>query len=92
MPEGMRNLNYFDLAYFIERKIGRKIDFGKVMTIVMLVLFCVLVGTFTKMNHDIENDHRCDHQGPDYVCMNEGKIKVWDDSINDYRYYCEIHK
>lgn len=71
---------------------GREIDFNKIVKILLLVLFCFLVSTFIKMNGDIEDAKRCDHKGPDYVCMNEGKIKVWDDSIGDYRYHCEIHK
>lgn len=91
LPEKIRNINKIDLTPFVENKIGRKINPNKSITIIVICVLCFLAISCVCLNIEISKSHKCEHKGTDYICMNEGKYKVWDDSINDFRYYCDIH-
>ena len=84
------NKRSFDMAVICEKKLGRKIDYSKASLILVLVILCFGAATYTKINLDKAKNIRCEHQGPDYICMNEGKSQITDENGNIH-YYCELH-
>lgn len=60
--------------------------------VIVLLLICFGITTFTKFNIEVEHPQRCEHHGPDFICMNEGKYQGYDEAENQFHFYCQQHR
>lgn len=72
-----------DLEPRLEKKLNRKPETNKVIAIIVLLVICFWVASFSKLMVDMNKAERCSHQGPDYICMNEGDNPVYDEQTGE---------
>lgn len=91
-PKCIRQLNDIDLEPWLSKKLGRKLEAKNVALVVVLILICFCVTTFSKESLTAPHLQKCEHEGPDFICMNEGKYQRLDEQTGQYHFYCEQHE
>ena len=82
----------FDLEPWLVKKLGHEIKVSKLMTIIVAFLLCAMLIAFGKSLYSASHVQRCQHQGPDYICMNKPDSNLLTEIIGDEHDYCDIHK
>lgn len=72
-----------DLEPKLEKKIGRKPAANKVIALIVVIVICFWVTSFSTYTVKLAQSQRCNHSGPDYICMNEADNKVFDDATGE---------
>ena len=80
----------FDMEKVLENKLGRPVNGSKALAIVIVLILCFWITSFSKYNLDRAKEIRCEHQGPDYICMNEADNQIIDEN-GDVHNYCKLH-
>ncbi len=75
----------------LANKLGHKPETNKSIAIIVVCLLCITAFSFTKYMIGLNNVVRCDHQGPDYICMNEAYIEEYDEASGEVKNYCGLH-
>lgn len=83
--------NRLDIEPKLANKLGHKPETNKSIAIIVVCLLFITAVSFTKFTVDLNNIVRCDHQGPDYICMNEAYIQEQDAS-GEVKNYCGLHE
>ena len=92
VPNKIRQKNSIDLEPWLEKRVKHKLEPKNVALVVVLLLICFGITAFTKFNIQSEHPQRCEHHGPDYICMNEGKYQSYNEDEGQFHFYCKEHR
>lgn len=92
MPKFIQKLFDIDAENLFSKKTGREINTNLACTIVVLVVLGLWLTTFIQYNNQIANQIRCQHEGPDYICMNEAVTKTFNEQTNKWEFHCKEHR
>lgn len=92
LPQKLRDMNAIDLEPWLEKRVKHKLEPKNVTLVIVLILICFGITTFTKFNMDIQHGQKCEHQGPDFICMNEGKYQGYNEADGQFHFYCKQHR
>ena len=87
----LNNINRnFDFENYIKKKFNWNLNTSSAITCMVLLVFCFLIVAF--MSGNIDGDKpKCQYEGNDYVCLNEGEIKILDNENGEIFNYCPLH-